>query len=99
MATKQQFTAITWQEDNGWAAQALEADVANQGETREEALANLEKALELYFETEALKQYSQEEEEKLAWEQVQAIYMSSGRQNQQALELLKKWLTEPTGLG
>ncbi len=31
-------------------AQGLEVDVASQGETEEEALANLEEALELFFE-------------------------------------------------
>ena len=31
-------------------AQCLEIDVASQGETEEEALANLKEALELYFE-------------------------------------------------
>ena len=31
-------------------AQCLEVDVASQGETEEEALANLEEALELFFE-------------------------------------------------
>ena len=50
MTTKQQFTAATWQEDEGWIAQALEIDIASQGDTEEEALANLKEALELHFE-------------------------------------------------
>jgi predicted RNase H-like HicB family nuclease len=50
MATKQQFTATTWQEDGGWIAQTLEIDIASQGDTEEEALANLKEALELHFE-------------------------------------------------
>ncbi|OGO38058.1 MAG: hypothetical protein A2W35_21700 [Chloroflexi bacterium RBG_16_57_11] len=44
------FTASVWREDNWYIAQCLEIDVASQGETEEEALANLEEALELYFE-------------------------------------------------
>jgi len=32
-------------------AQCLEVDVASQGETEEEALANLKEALELFFES------------------------------------------------
>jgi predicted RNase H-like HicB family nuclease len=44
------FTASVWREDNWYIAQCLEVDVASQGETEEEALENLEEALELYFE-------------------------------------------------
>jgi len=39
--------------DGGWfVAQCLEVDVCSQGESREEALRNLNEALELYFEDE-----------------------------------------------
>jgi len=44
------FTAVVWQEDDLFVAQCLEADVASQGRTEEEAIANLREALELYFE-------------------------------------------------
>ena len=47
---KQQFTASVWREDDWYVAQCLEVDVASQGETEDEALANLREALELYFE-------------------------------------------------
>jgi predicted RNase H-like HicB family nuclease len=47
---KQQFTASVWHEDDWYVAQCLEVDVASQGETEEEALANLREALQLYFE-------------------------------------------------
>jgi predicted RNase H-like HicB family nuclease len=47
---KQQFTASIWQEDEWFVAQCLEVDVASQGETEDEALANLAEALELHFE-------------------------------------------------
>jgi predicted RNase H-like HicB family nuclease len=49
-AMKQRFTASISQEDNWYIAQCLEVDVASQGETEEEALKNLEEALELHFE-------------------------------------------------
>ena len=49
MAIKQ-FTASVWQEGELYVAQALEVDVASQGETTDVALANLREALELYFE-------------------------------------------------
>ena len=45
------FTASVWQEGEWYAAQALEVDVASQGESEKEALDNLREALELHFET------------------------------------------------
>ncbi|MBF8267945.1 MAG: HicB family protein [Dehalococcoidia bacterium] len=47
---RRRFTATLWQEGNWHVAQCLEVDVASQGETEEEALANLEEALALHFE-------------------------------------------------
>ena len=47
---KQMFTAHVWKEDNWYIAQALEVDVASQGESTDEALENLREALKLYFE-------------------------------------------------
>ncbi len=47
---KRPFTASVWREGNWYVSQCLEVDVASQGETEEEALANLAEALELYFE-------------------------------------------------
>jgi predicted RNase H-like HicB family nuclease len=44
------FTAHLGREGDLWVAQGLEVDVASQGETEEEALANLEEALELFLE-------------------------------------------------
>jgi predicted RNase H-like HicB family nuclease len=48
-AMKRTFTASVTQEDDWYIAQCLEVDVASQGETAEEALANLGEALSLYF--------------------------------------------------
>jgi predicted RNase H-like HicB family nuclease len=47
---KRTFTATLWHEGPWVVAQCLEVDVASQGGTEEEALANLREALELYFE-------------------------------------------------
>ena len=47
---KQRFSASVWREDDLFVAQCLEVDVASQGETEAEALANVREALELYFE-------------------------------------------------
>lgn len=46
----QQFTANVWQEDEMFIAQCLEVDVASQGDSEDEAMANLREAIELYFE-------------------------------------------------
>jgi predicted RNase H-like HicB family nuclease len=46
---KRSFTASVWQEDEWFVAQCLEVDVASQGHTEEEALANLSDALALHF--------------------------------------------------
>ncbi len=44
------FTAAVTQEGEWFVARCLEVEVASQGETQEEALANLKEALELYYE-------------------------------------------------
>ena len=44
------FAATTWREGDCFVSQCLELDIASQGETEEEALANLKEALELHFE-------------------------------------------------
>jgi len=47
---KRPFAAAVWREGKWYVAQCLEVEVASQGETEEEALANLKEALELHFE-------------------------------------------------
>ena len=47
---KREFPASVWREGDWFVSQCLEVDVASQGVTEEEALANLGEALELYFE-------------------------------------------------
>lgn len=46
------FHASIIQEGSGFVAQCLEVDVASQGDSAEEALSNLQEALELFFEGE-----------------------------------------------
>ena len=46
-----QFTAIIEREDDGYVALCPELDIASQGNTIEEARANLLEALELFLET------------------------------------------------
>lgn len=47
---KRTFSANVWQEGDWFVAQCLEVDVASQGRSEDEALANLREALELHFE-------------------------------------------------
>jgi len=53
MPSPQRMTSIIEREDDGFVALCLEPDVASQGETIEEARANLIEALTLFFETAA----------------------------------------------
>ena len=47
-----QISALVWKEGSLYVARSLEVEIASQGKTRKEALANLKEALELYFEKE-----------------------------------------------
>ena len=47
---KRTLTAFLTQDEGWYVAQCLEVDVASQGESEEEALANLREALHLHFE-------------------------------------------------
>src|SRR4051812_9143080 len=47
----QRLTALIERDDDMFVAQCAELDIASQGTTIEEALANLREALELFFET------------------------------------------------
>ena len=51
-----QLTAAVIHEGDWYVARCLEVEVASQGATVEDSLANLHEALELYFEDEALPQ-------------------------------------------
>lgn len=46
------ITVIVQKEDNWYVSKCLENNVASQGKTVEEALANLREAIELYYEDE-----------------------------------------------
>ncbi|MDZ4859187.1 MAG: type II toxin-antitoxin system HicB family antitoxin [Candidatus Hydrogenedentes bacterium] len=46
---KRQLTAGVWQECEWFVAQCMEVDVASQGESDDEAIANLREAIELHF--------------------------------------------------
>jgi predicted RNase H-like HicB family nuclease len=44
------FATTVWREGDWYVSQCLEIDIASQGKTEEEAIANLKEALELHFE-------------------------------------------------
>lgn len=46
---KRNLSYTVWHESDWYVAQCLEVDVASQGETEDEAIANLRDALELHF--------------------------------------------------
>lgn len=46
------LNALVWKESNLFVAKAIEVEVASQGKSKAEALANLDEALKLYFEDE-----------------------------------------------
>ncbi len=47
---KKTFRATLWREGQWFVAQCLDVDIASQGETEQQAMANLREALELHFE-------------------------------------------------
>lgn len=44
------LSATIWREGDGFVAQCIEIDIASQGDTEQEALANLREAVDLFFE-------------------------------------------------
>ena len=59
MNKKFQFTAVIEKEGNGYVSLCPELDVASQGDTVEEASANLKEAVELFFVSASNKEVSQ----------------------------------------
>lgn len=49
---KLNYQALVWKEGKWYVARCLELEVASQGRTKKEALANLREAVELYLEDE-----------------------------------------------
>jgi predicted RNase H-like HicB family nuclease len=47
---KRPFSATVWREGDWFVSQCLDVDIASQGNTEEEPLANLREALKLHFE-------------------------------------------------
>ena len=63
---------VIYREDEFFVAQCLNVDVSSFGSTREEAVANLKEAVELYFEGETTGAFSQISEASVGQELVHA---------------------------
>ncbi len=59
MNKKFQFTALIEREGEGYVSLCPELDIASQGDTVEEASANLKEAVELFFESASNKEISE----------------------------------------
>ena len=59
MEKKFQFTAVIEKEGGGYVSFCPELDIASQGDTVEEASANLKEAIELFFESASGKEISE----------------------------------------
>jgi predicted RNase H-like HicB family nuclease len=53
---ERELTVVVYHEEDGFVAQCLDVNVASDGDTEQEALANVREALELYFEDDELGQ-------------------------------------------
>lgn len=47
---ERRLSIVLYQEEDGFVARCLDVNVASEGDTEQEAVANLREALELYFE-------------------------------------------------
>jgi len=47
---KHSLSYVVFEDDDAFVARCLDVDVASEGDTKEEAIANLREALELFFE-------------------------------------------------
>ncbi len=70
---KVDLKSVVWQEGSYFVAQCLDVDVASFGDTRKEALANLEEAVELYFQDEHFKPEARVQQPQIAPVVVQNI--------------------------
>jgi predicted RNase H-like HicB family nuclease len=54
IAMKRKLSFVVFEEDGAFVARCLDLDVATEADTKDEAIANLREALELYFEDSAI---------------------------------------------
>jgi predicted RNase H-like HicB family nuclease len=54
IAMKRKLSFVVFEEDGAFVARCVDLDVATEADTKDEAIANLREALELYFEDSAM---------------------------------------------
>jgi len=74
MKQKRELTAIIEREGDGYVSLCPELDVASQGDTIEEARANLIEALELFFETASEEEIKKRHHEEVLITRVQIAF-------------------------
>lgn len=70
---KVSLQSVIWKEGKQYVAQCLDVDVASYGESRREALANLQEALELFYEDEQIEPIAQVKNPRIVSVSVPAI--------------------------
>jgi predicted RNase H-like HicB family nuclease len=68
---KTEFKNIVWKESNDYVAQCLNIDVSSFGKTKEEALKNLNEAIELYMEDASLDDLNKIESPEIIYSQIE----------------------------
>jgi len=68
---KTEFKNIVWKESDDYVAQCLNIDVSSFGKTKEEALKNLNEAIELYMEDASLDDLNKIESPEIIYSQIE----------------------------
>ena len=68
---KTEFKNIVWKEDDDYVAQCLNIDVSSFGKTKDEALKNLNEAIELYMEDASLDDLNKIESPEIIYSQIE----------------------------
>ena len=68
---KTEFKNIVWKEENDYVAQCLNIDVSSFGKTKDEALKNLNEAIELYMEDASLDDLNKIESPEIIYSQIE----------------------------
>ncbi len=68
---KTEFKSVVWKEGKYFVAQCLNIEVSSFGETKEEALKNLNEAIELYMEDASFDNLTEIESPEIAYSQIE----------------------------
>ena len=68
---KTEFKNIVWKEEDDYVAQCLNIDVSSFGKSKEEALRNLNEAIELYMEDASMEDVNKIESPEIIYSQIE----------------------------